>query len=60
MPEPKSWKLGCKGKGDTKWTYNSLRFKTKDECEQYGADLFSRWAALDKYEAHPSDDPPNR
>lgn len=55
----KSWKLGCKTKADTNWAYNALRFATKEECEAYGGDLYSRWTALDKYEAHPSEDEPN-
>jgi hypothetical protein len=57
---PKSWKLACKRKGDTDWSFNGLRFATKDACESYGADLYSRWMALEKYEAQPSDDEPNR
>lgn len=61
-PDPRSWKLGCRVKSDPPghWSYNGLRFKTKEECEAYGRDLFSRWTALDKYEAHPSEDEPNR
>lgn len=59
--EPKSWKLGCKGRGDQTWAYNQLRFKTKEAAEAYGSDLYSRWTALDKYEAHPDyEEEPNR
>lgn len=64
MPETevkvRSWKLGCKTKGDTYWAYNALRFKTREECLTYGADLYSRWTALDTFEAHESEDEPNQ
>lgn len=55
--KPMSWKLGCKGKGDSNWAYNALRFATKDECESYGSDLSCRWMGLDQWEAHECDDP---
>lgn len=58
--EPKSFKVGCKTKSDTEWAYNALRFKTQEEAEEYGKDLYSRWTALDKWEVHPSEDEPNR
>jgi len=60
MADPQSWKLACKTKSCTNGSYNALRFKTKEACLAYGADLHSRWLALDKYEAHPSDDEANR
>jgi hypothetical protein len=59
MAETRSWKLACKTKHDTNWSYNSLRFKTEQECREYGSNLFRRWTALDKYEVHPSEDAPN-
>ncbi len=58
--EPKSWKVGCKTRGDSDWAYNGLRFATKEEAEAYGSELFCRWTALEHYEAHPSEDEPNR
>jgi hypothetical protein len=58
--EAKSWKLACKTRGDSEWAYNGLRFATKEACESYASDLYSRWTALEKYEAHPSSDEPNR
>ena len=39
------------------WTYNALRFTTRDEAETYGADLYARWLALEAYEVHESDEP---
>ena len=57
--KPNSYKVACKTRGDQDWSFNGLRFKTEDEAKRYGADLFSRWTALDKYEIHISEDVPN-
>ena len=57
---PRSWKLACKGKGDALWAYNGLRFATEEACAIYGLDLYRRWAGLDQWEAHPSEDEPNQ
>jgi hypothetical protein len=57
---PRSYKVGCKTRGDSEWAYNALRFATREQAEEYGADLYSRWTALDQYEVHESDDDPNR
>lgn len=57
---PRSWRVGVKTPGDRDWVYNGLRFGTRDAAEKYGADLFMRWTAVDKWEVHPSDDEPNR
>lgn len=56
----KSFKVGCKTRGDVNWAYNSLRFVTREQAQDYGADLYSRWTALESYEVHDSDDVPNR
>ncbi len=57
--KPKSFKVGCKSKGDLTWAYNGLRFATKEEASAYGRDLYSRWMGLDKYEVHASSEPVN-
>ena len=52
----KTYKVGCKTSPTDAWTYNALRFTTQDEAETYGADLYSRWLALEAYEVHESDE----
>jgi hypothetical protein len=58
MSNPVSFKVACNTyscrEGD--WSYNALRFATKEEAEVYGRDLHSRWMSLNKWEVHPSDD----
>jgi hypothetical protein len=51
-----TYKVGCRTQTAEPWTYNALRFTTQIEAETYGADLFSRWLALDAYEVHESDE----
>ncbi len=58
--EARSFRVGCKTRGDSDWAYNGLRFATKEEAEAYGRDLFSRWTALEKWEVHESEEEPNR
>lgn len=58
--QPRSWKLACKTACDITWCYNALRYPTKAQCEAAGCDLASRWTNLESWEAHPSDDEPNR
>jgi len=52
----KTYRVGCKTSSSEPWTYNALRFTTMDEAETYGADLYSRWLALEAYEVHESDE----
>lgn len=55
-----SWKPAVKtiGNGD-KWSYNALRFATKEEALASAKDLASRWTLVVDYDAHESDDPVN-
>ncbi len=53
---PVSWKIGCKTAEKENWTYNGLRFATKEEAEAWGKDLSWRWTALHSYEVHESAD----
>jgi hypothetical protein len=38
---------------------NAIAFATREEAEQYAADLFSRWTATTNYEVRESTDPVN-
>lgn len=58
--QPKSYKVGVKGRTCTEWAYNALRFKSKDDAEQWGRDLYARWTGCHQWEVHPSDDEPNK
>jgi hypothetical protein len=60
IPEPRSWKLACRTTEGGPWSYNALRFPSKKACLNYGGHLYQRWTGLHSYEAHPSDDEPNR
>lgn len=55
-----SWKPAVKtiGNGD-KWSYNALRFETKDEALASAKDLMGRWMLVVEYDAHESEDPVN-
>jgi hypothetical protein len=44
---------------DGKWCGNALRFATRDEAEQNGADLLMCWFVPTDSRAVPSDDPVN-
>lgn len=56
-PEPKKeepklkWKCGVRTGRDPKLYFNMLTFDTKEQAEAYGRDLFSRWTAMESYEA---------
>lgn len=54
-----SYKVQCwDSKSDTgPGASNALRFATEDEAKAYGAELFSRWMGLARYEVQPSEDP---
>lgn len=56
----KSWKPAVKIAGEEDhWSYNALRFPTKDEAFDNARALAGRWFVVVAYDAHPSDDPPN-
>ena len=60
MAQPASYKVGVKTKGDTDWVYNQVRWPTYEAAREAGQDLAWRWMAVEKWEVHPSDDPPNK
>ena len=57
--EVSSFKVRCKTRGDSAGASNALRFATREEGERYGAELYSRWMALETYEVVESDEPVN-
>jgi len=54
-----AWKTAVKVYGEPQWNYNSLVFQTREEAEAYGADLFRRWIAVEKWEPHETGEAPN-
>jgi murein tripeptide amidase MpaA len=46
-------------KVDGKWAGNAVRFATKEEAEESGRELLSRWWVPTDSRAVPSDDPVN-
>ena len=52
-----SYKVAVKVRGEEGWSYNALRFPTKEEAEAHGQDLYSRWMLVEKWEVQESDDP---
>ena len=40
-----------------KWCSNTLRFGTKDEAQDYGRDLHSRWCSIRQWRVSDSPDP---
>jgi hypothetical protein len=40
-----------------KWASNDLRFETRDECDDYAADLMRRWTSVRGWRSVESDDP---
>lgn len=51
-----SFKVGIKTNGDTGWVYNSLRFETKEEAENYQFNLITSWLAVECSEVHECSD----
>jgi hypothetical protein len=56
----KSYKAVVKTPGDKDWVGNGLRFKTKQEAENYALDLSMRWTQVREWEVQESDEEPNR
>lgn len=54
-----SWKTAVKVSGEPDWSYNALRFATKEEAEAYGEDLANRWVLVREVEAQEDDEPVN-
>ena len=54
---PTSYKVAVKIAGEPGWSYNALRFATKEEADLFGRDLFSRWMLMEKYEVQSSNEP---
>jgi hypothetical protein len=54
-----SWKPEVIADNSGKWNGNALRFATKEESEQYVADLAMRWTAVRDIRSIESDDPVN-
>jgi hypothetical protein len=56
----RSYKVGVKTAGDREWCCNGLRFRSREEAEAYGIDLFMRWTAVREWAVLESDEEPNR
>lgn len=54
-----SFAVACWDKSGGEPAFNALRFTTEEEAEHYGADLYSRWTGLDRYEVQRKEEPPN-
>lgn len=54
-----SFKPAVKVHPSDTWSYNALRFKTKEEAMQSARDLMGRWLMVTDYDAHESEDAPN-
>lgn len=57
-----SYKVMVHGCGDPvgHLTSNALRFATREQAEEYGRDLASRWMGMDSWAVQESADPVNR
>jgi hypothetical protein len=55
----RSYKVGCKTTPTEGWTYNALRFASREDAKRWGYDLSFRRTALRAYEVHESEDEPN-
>lgn len=54
-----SWKPAVEVNGDQNWSYNALRFETKEEALASAKDLMNRWLLVTAFDAHESDEPVN-
>lgn len=52
-----SWKPAVQVGGSQDWSYNALRFETKEEAMAFARDLMNRWLLVTAFDAHESDDP---
>ena len=52
-----SWKPAVQVGGSQDWSYNALRFETKEEAMASAKDLMNRWMLVIAIDAHESDDP---
>lgn len=56
----KSFKVAVVGVGETTFSYNGLRFATREQAQAWGEDLYSRWTGMESFEVQESEDEPNR
>jgi hypothetical protein len=54
-----SFALEVQENGTTEWVRNGLRFAAMDQAEEYGRDLFSRWAGIQSFRVIQSSEPAN-
>jgi hypothetical protein len=54
-----SFALEVQENGTTEWVENGLRFPAKDQAEDYGRDLFSRWSGIQSYRVIERSEPAN-
>ena len=52
-----SFKVEVRGRGETTWASNALRFRTRKEADAYGSDLYSRWMGAEAVRTATSRDP---
>lgn len=55
----RSFVVEVKTKGDSGWSKNSVRYSTQDAAKRAGAELASRWMAVEEWRVEPSTDAPN-
>jgi hypothetical protein len=56
----KSWKVAVKTEDDPKWSYNNLRFETKEQAKTYAGRLFLYWSAIIEAKIEGTEDEPNQ
>ncbi len=54
-----SFKVEVRGRGETSWVSNALRFRTRKEADAYGSDLYSRWMGAEAVRTATSREPVN-
>lgn len=54
-----SFAIQVQEKGTTKWVGNGLRFPDKEQAQEYGRDLSSRWSGIQSYRVIESSEPAN-
>ena len=52
----KSFRLEVQTEVHGKWTFNALRFGSKEEANSYGRDLWARWSSVREWRVTECDD----
>lgn len=58
-PQPKSFKVEIRAKGETGFYSNSVRLPDAEQAKRYASDIYSRWSGAEEYRVTETNEAPN-